>query len=115
MEVILSNQCEALSGTIQRNLGYHLNMRGKRCFAKRNSKGSVPYHGHWAFIVLCAQMAQQKLHITDIKIKWLELQTALYEAKCFTASEMVRRNYADKGKAYYDAADIINLKITFGL
>lgn len=115
MEVILSNQCEALSGTIQRKLGYHLTMRGKRCFAKRNSKGSVPDHGHWAFIVLCAQMAQQKLHITDIKINWLELQTALYEAKCFTASEMVRRYYADKGKAYYDADDIINLKITFGL
>lgn len=115
MEVILSNQCEALSGTIQRNLGYHLTMRGKRCFAKRYSKGSVPSYGHWAFIVLCAQMAQQKLYVTDIKINWLELQTALYEAKCFTASEMVRRNYADKGKAYYDADDIINLKITFGL
>ncbi len=115
MKVILSNQCEALSGTIQRKLGYHLTMRGKRCFAIRNSKGSVPSYGHWAFIVLCAQMAQKRLHITDIKVNWLELQTALYEAKCFTASEMVRRNYADKGKANYDAADIINLKITFGL
>lgn len=115
MEVILSNQCEALSGTIQRKLGYHLAMRGKRCFAIRNSKGSVPSNGHWAFIVLCTQMAQQRLHITDIKVNWLELQTALYEAKCFTASEIVRRNYADKGKAYYDAADILNLRITFGL
>jgi hypothetical protein len=115
MKVILSNQCEAISGTIQRKLGYHLTMRGKSCFAIRNSKGSVPSYGHWAFIVLCAQMAQQRLHITDIKINWLELQTALYEAKCFTASEMVRRNYADKGKANYDAADILNLKTTFSL
>ena len=55
------------------------------------------------------------MYITDIKVDWLELQTALYEAKCFTASEQVRRNYADKCKATYNARDILNLKITFSL
>ena len=56
-----------------------------------------------------------KLHIADIKVNWMEVQSALYDARHFTASEQVRRNYADKCKATYDAHDIINLKTTFGL
>ena len=63
----------------------------------------------------CAELAQNKLHIADIKIGWLELQTALYEAKQFIASEQVRRNHVEKCKDTYDARDIINLKITFSL
>lgn len=55
------------------------------------------------------------LHIKDIKVDWLELQSALFEAKCFTASEQVRRNYAEKNMTTYNARDIINLKTTFGL
>ena len=114
MEIFLSKQCLSLSGMLSRGHGYFIVQRGKRFFSQR-SKHKVPPDGHWRFIVLCAEMAKNRLHITDIKVDWLELQTALYEAKCFNASEMVRRNYADKGKAKYDAADIINLKITFGL
>ena len=100
---------------LERGLGYHLEQRKNGFFAKRNSKGHVPPDGHWRFIVLCAELAQNKLYITDVKVDWLELQSALFEAKCFTASEQVRRNYAEKNKATYDARDILNLKTPFGL
>ena len=115
MKVILSSQCISLTGMLERSLGYHLQQRKNGCFAKRNTKGFVPPDGHWRFIVLCAELAHNKLYIIDIKVDWLELQTALYEAKCFIASGQVRRNYADKGKASYNARDILNLKTTFGL
>ena len=115
MKVILSSRCLSLTGMLERGLGYHLQQRKNGIFAKRNSKGFVPSDGHWRFIVLCAELTRNKLYITDIKVHWLELQTALYEAKCFTASEQVRRNYTDKCKATYDARDILNLKTTFGL
>ena len=114
MEIFLTKQCESFTGSLGKGFGYHIQRR-KGFFAKRNSKGEIPANGHLRFIFACADLAKNRLHITDIKVDWLELQTALYEAKCFTASEMVRRNYADKGKANYNAADIINLKITFGL
>ena len=115
MKVILSNQCISLTGMLERGLGYHLEHRKNGIFAKRNTKGFVPPDGHWRFIALCAELAQNGLYVTDIKVDWLELQTALYEAKCFTASAQVRRNYADKGKATYNARDNLNLKTTFGL
>ena len=100
---------------LKRGLGYHLEHRKNGFFAKRNTKGFVPPDGHWRFIVLCAELARNKLYITDIKVDWLELQTALYEARCFIASEQVRHNYTDKCKATYNARDVLNLKITFGL
>ena len=115
MKIILTNQCESLTGSVGRGFGYHIQKRKNGFFAKRDSKGIVPPDGHWRFIVACAEQAQMKLHIADIKVDWLELQTALYEARHFTASEQVRRNYADKSKATYNASDIINLKTTFGL
>ena len=115
MKVLLSQQCLSLTGMLERGLGYHLVQRKNGFFARRDSKGFVPHDGHWRFIVRCAELAQNKLHITDIKVDWLELQNALYEAKCFIASEQVRRNYADKCKDTYNARDVLNLKTTFGL
>ena len=114
MEIILSNQCESLTGSLGRGFGYFIVRRGKRFFSQR-SRHSVPADGHWRFILTCAVIAQNKLHIADIKIDWLELQTALYEAKQFIAYAIVRRNHVYKCKDTYDARDIINLKITFGL
>lgn len=114
MEIILSNNCLSLTGMLNPSLGYFLQRRGKRFFSQRSKHGAPP-DGHWRFIVLCAELAQNKLHITDIQVDWLELQNALYEAKCFIASEQVRRNYADKCKASYNARDVLNLKTTFGI
>ena len=114
MQVILSSRCISLTGMLERGLGYSLQRR-KSGFYSQRSKHSVPPDGHWRFIVLCAELAQNGLHIADIEIGWLELQAALYEAHCFVASEHVRRNYADKAKVTYNARDILNLKTLFSL
>ena len=115
MQVFLSKQCLSLTGLLRPDLGYYLRSTKKGRFFAQRSRYNVPPDGHLRFIFTCAELAQNKLHITDVKVDWMELQTALYEAKCFVASENVRRNYADKCKASYDARDILNLKTTFGL
>ena len=124
MEIFLTEQCKSLTGSLGRGFGYSIrSYKSKnkvRFFSKRDSKGVVPPDGHWRFIVACAELAHSSLHIEDIQVDWLELQTALYEAKHFTASEQVRRNYAPLSGARdvrheLNARDIINLKTTFGL
>ena len=115
MQLFLSKQCESLTGSLGSGYGYAVQKRKSGFYGVRNTRGTVPPDGHWRFIVACAQLACAKLHVTDIEVHWMELQTALYEAHLFQASEHVRRNYADKCKATYNAADILNLKTTFGL
>lgn len=115
MEIILSPRCKSFTGTISRDHGYAIKRTGNRFFSKRcPSKHATP-EGHWRFILACAELAQQGLMLTDIRIGREELQSALYEAKCFIASEIVRRNYLYKNKVWYDARDILNVKTTFGL
>ena len=108
MKVLLSQQCLSLTGMLERGLGYHLEQRKNGFFAKRNSKGHVPPDGHWRFIVLCAELAQNKLYVTDIRLLAEELEEALQEAGHFIASQNLR-------KTIYDARDVLNLKTTFGL
>ena len=113
MNIILSKQCESLTGTLGRGYGYCIESRRTKKgtlyhYAKRNSKGPVPPDGHWRFIVLCAQLAQNRLHIADIRVKREELQAALSEANHFVASQNLRKDI-------YNAADIINLKTLFNL
>lgn len=108
MKVLLSQQCLSLTGMLERGLGYHLEQRKNGFFAKRNSKGQVPPDGHWRFIVLCAELAQNKLYITDIQVCREEVKKALYGAHYFIAMQNLKKDT-------YDARDIINLKTTFGL
>ena len=108
MKVLLSQQCLSLTGMLERGLGYHLEQRKNGFFAKRNSKGHVPPDGHWRFIVLCAELAQNKLYITDIQVSSEEVKQALYEAHYFIAMQNLKKDS-------YDARDILNLKTTFGL
>ena len=115
MEIILSKQCKSLTGSLGRGFGYHIQRRKNGFFAIRSSKGSVPPDGHWRFIVACAELANMGLHITDIKIHWAELQSALFKAKHFVASDRVKLNYGAGIKEVYNARDILNLKTTFGL
>ena len=120
MKVILSKQCESITGSLGRGFGYCIESRRKKNgelyhYAKRNSKGAIPPDGHWRFIVVCAELAQNKLHIADIRIDRVELYEALYEAHCFQAARQVKANADAYTKLIYNAADIINLKITFGL
>ena len=107
MEIILSNQCESLTGSLGRGFGYFIVHRGKRFFSQR-SRHSVPADGHWRFILTCAQLAQNKLHIADIRVSREELKQAMYEARIFIAMQHLRKDL-------YDARDILNLKITFSL
>ena len=113
MTIILSQQCESLTGTLGRGYGYCIESRRTKKgslyhYAKRNSKGPVPPSGHWRFIVLCAQLAQNRLHIADIRVKREELKQALYEAGCFIAMQNLRKDI-------YNARDILNLKTTYSL
>ena len=115
MEIILSPRCKSFTGTISRYHGYAIRRNGNRFFSYRCPEKKATPEGHWKFILTCAELAKQGYMLTDIRIGWEELQSALYEAKYFIASEMVRRNYTDKNKVWYDARDILNIKTTFGL
>ena len=115
MEIILSTNCESLTGSLGRGFGYFIVRRKNRFFSQRSRHGNIPADGHWRFILTCANLAQNKLHITDISIHHEELQDALEEAHHFVAAQMVYHNYYDKAKTTYNARDIINLKHTFGL
>lgn len=114
MEIKLSPTCEALTGSLGRGFGYFIAQRKNGFFGVR-SRHFVPPDGHWRFILACAEIAKNKLHISDIEIHWLELASALYEARQFTAGRHVRENGLACKKLTYNAADIINLKITFSL
>jgi hypothetical protein len=115
MKIILSNQCESLTGSLGSGFGYSIQRQRKGFFSKRNSKGKVPPDGHWRFIVACAELAKNGLHIADVQVLWMELSDALYEAGHFVANYKVCINAIEKAKLFYNAADIINLKITFGI
>ena len=114
MKVILSKQTLSLVGMLRPELGYYLRRKGETFFAQRSAHGAPP-DGHWRFIVLCAELAQNKLYISDIEVGWMELSDALYEASHFVANRHVRHNGVQGVKTTYNAADIINLKKTFGL
>ena len=115
MKILLTKQCESLTGSLGRGLGYHIQRRKNAFYGVRQSKGIIPPCGHWRFILACAQLAQTKLYVADIQISWTELHDALVEAHYFVAGAHVTDNGLEKNKLTYDAQDIINLKYTFGL
>ena len=80
MEIILSPQCEAITGSLGEGFGYHIQRRKHGFFSQRNSKGITPRDGHLKFIFTCAILAQANLHITDIKVSSEELVKAVEEA-----------------------------------
>ena len=113
MEIIISKQCESLTGSLGNGFGYHIqrrtDLKGKtRFWGVRKSKGAIPPDGHWRFIRTCAEMAKGHLHIADISVKKEELYDALTEANHWIAARSLRL-------PLYNARDIINLKITFSL
>ena len=86
MEIILSNNCTSLTGSLGRGFGYyiksHLSYRSgkERFFSQRCSKGTIPPDGHWRFITTCAELAQNGLHIADIRVSQEEVDAARMEA-----------------------------------
>lgn len=114
MEIILSKQCESLTGSLGQGFGYHIQSRidrdgKKRFWGVRKSKGTVPPDGHLRFIFACAEIAQSKLHIDDIEVIGYELKIALSEA-CFLASSLsVDLDHM------YNANDVLTFKQKQGL
>jgi hypothetical protein len=115
MEIILSSNCKSFTGTIDASLGYYIRSTKNGRFFSQRSKHPAPPDGHWRFILDCAELAQDGLIVADIKVDWMELYDALFEACHFDASDQVRINYGVGIKFSYNADDIINLKTTFGL
>ena len=111
MKIILSKQCESLTGSLGRRFGYHIQRRGKNFFGVRQSKGQVPPDGHLRFIIACAELAKSGLHIADIEIYSVELTCALREAGHITAAWMVAYDPHD----LYHADDILKFKERFEL
>ena len=84
MEIILSKQCEALTGSLGKGFGYSFQRRrdheGRYHFYSQRSKWNVPRDGHLKFIFTCADLAQMGLHIADIRVPRDELVKAVEEA-----------------------------------
>ena len=80
MQIFLSNQVVSLTGSLGKGYGYAVRRHHLGFYAVRNSKGVVPPDGHLKFILTCAQLAQMRTHIVDIRVSAIELLEALNEA-----------------------------------
>ena len=107
MEIILSKQCESLTGSLGSGFGYSIQRRrdheGRYHFYSQRSKWNVPPDGHLKFIFTCAKLAQMGLHVSDIRVPAKELREALEEAGLFvSAAHDVRHELS--------ASDIIKIR-----
>lgn len=109
MEIILSKQCESLTGSLGKGFGYSIQRRrdhkGRYRFYSQRSKWNVPRDGHMRFIFTCAELAQMGLHVSDIKVTNRELFEALREAN-LPAPAFLNWNNVET----YNANDIINFR-----
>ena len=115
MEVKISSGYSSITGSLGSRFGYSIQQQKGRFYSKRNSRGYVPSDGHMRFIFTCAEIARMGLHFADVKVDYIELTNALKEAGKHIAAQQVYHNAIQKGKFFYNALDIINLKTTFGL
>ena len=112
MEIILSKQCLSLTGMLRTDLGYHIQKRKNGFFAKRNSNGTIPPDGHLRFIFLCAELAQNKLHITDIKVSHVEFYDAVREAGMI---HKIPAYFGWNEDVFMNAAEVLQFKKEKGL
>ena len=110
MQLILSKQCESLTGSLGSGYGYAVQKQKGGYYAKRNSKGIVPPDGHLRFILKCAELARMKLHIVDIQVSVGELDEALEEA----TEGMVQTPWAPSD-AIVNAEQVLKLKQEYKL
>ena len=118
MEIILSKQCESLTGSLGKGFGYYIRRARKdgsvRFFSQRSKHPPIPRDGHLRFIFACAELAQAKLHITDIRVSRMELVFALWKAGRETLGDYVFTE-PDKFPKTFSAADIMNFKNEYSL
>ena len=90
MEIILSKQCESLTGSLGKGFGYSIQRRkdhkGRYHFYSQRYKWNVPPDGHLRFIFACADLAQMGLRVSDIRVTRKELREALEEAGSFLSA-----------------------------
>ena len=106
MEIILSKRCESFTGSLGKGFGYHIQRRKNGFFAKRNSKGEIPANGHLRFILTCAELAQMKLHIADIRVSAKELRLAFNEARLLYGDRLVKAD----AEQIYNAREVLDFK-----
>ena len=111
MEIILTKQCESFTGSLGKGFGYHIqrrtNLDGKtRFWGVRQSNGEIPADGHLRFIFACAELAQLKTHITDIRVSANELRLAFNEANLFYSDRLVKAH----AKQIYNAGEALKFK-----
>ena len=114
MEIILSKQCESLTGSLGKGFGYFIQRRrgqdGKyHFFSQRSKHPPIPMDGHLRFIFACAEYAQAKLYIADIRVSGYELKAALKEAAYIASA--VRIDVDNE----YSAAEVLQFKNERGL
>ena len=117
MEIILSKQCESLTGSLGKGYGYYIRRAPRkdgsvRFFSQRTKHPPIPPDGHLRFIFACAELAQLKTHIADIRVSRIELSDALSEAGySHLASRCpVLASSANESPDILSAADIINFR-----
>ena len=103
--------CLSLVGMLNPELGYHLEHRKNGFFAVRNNTPAPP-DGHWRFIVLCAEMAQNGLHISDIQVAYTEFYDAVKEAGMV---DKIPDFYSWNAGAFLNARGVLKLKSELGL
>ena len=98
MQIFLTNNCLALAGIIgSKSWGYyikhHRHKDGSVTFHSQRSKhGPIAAHGHLCFIGLCAEMAQKRMYINEIKLDYRELIAALWEAGHYSLAKYYSAN-----------------------
>ena len=114
MEIILTKQCESLTGALGNGYGYFIQRRrgqdGKYHFFSQRSKHlPIPRDGHLRFIFACAELTQMKLHISDIRVSGYELKAALQEDVLLASALCVDVDNE------YSAAEVLQFKNERGL
>lgn len=85
MEIILSKQCESLTGSLGKGYGYYIRRARHQdgsvhFYSQRSKHPPIPRDGHLRFIFTCAELTQNRLHIADIRVSGEEIYSALKEA-----------------------------------
>ena len=111
MKIILTDQCKSLTGSLGAGFGYHIQRRKNGFFAKRNSKGDVPFNGHWLFITACADLALLGTHIDDILVTAGELREAIEEAGYLYGDRLVKA----KRDEIFHASQVMDFKKRWAL
>ena len=109
MEVILSQRCKSLTGTIGSGFGYYIRSTKTGRFFSQRSRHSVPKAGHLRFIFACAELAKNGFMLSDIRVSRSELIEAVEEAGwCLS-------RFMENLRPTLNAADVLSFKERSGL